>query len=449
MGSALVDGDCELWGLRKLGWYGRAWRRRKSSLDDLALTRAERQGEYGRVVAKELLKFPAYAPLLQGFAPYHDLVQAVTGVVADPAAVLEFPYDWRLSVEFNATDLAVKARRHLENWRVHPTYVSMRRDLPDTPPARLVLVAHSMGGLLARALPNDLDVRVTITLGTPLDGAAKAVLLLAKGVGAPLPLPRRKLYEAARTMPGVYDLLPSYRCVDDQSGDTDPRRLTPDDVARFGGSPELADQAFSYHRAMVNRSLPGEHIAVIGIGQPTDASVSLLGQEIKAHRHTFRLRGDVFQRDARGVLVRYREDGDGTVPLNSALPSGFRPTTLAQSHGAIAASDETIRSVCEIIAGRGPTMDRLGGEDLGLDLPDIVPTGSEVTIAINGVAAPNDAFVTIEDADGATIDDPSIHYWAHQWCVTTFFPKPGIYRVALADRSRTSPVVQFTLADEM
>jgi hypothetical protein len=67
-------------------------------------------------------------------------------------------------------------------------------------------------------------VRATVTLGTPFFGASKAVLLLGSGRGSPVPLPRARVRRLAVTLPGVYDLLPSYRCVSDGSTTAVPRR---------------------------------------------------------------------------------------------------------------------------------------------------------------------------------------------------------------------------------
>jgi hypothetical protein len=66
-----------------------------------------------------------------------------------------------------------------------------------------------MGGLLTRTLPNDLDIRATVTLATPFDGAAKAALILNTGRGTPLLLPRERLRAMAKTLPGLHDLLPT------------------------------------------------------------------------------------------------------------------------------------------------------------------------------------------------------------------------------------------------
>ena len=59
----------------------------------------------------------------------------------------------------------------------------------------------------------------------------------------------------AKTLPGLHDLLPTYRCLDDVDGDTEPVRLTPELVAEIGGDPELATASFAWH-AQVGASRP-------------------------------------------------------------------------------------------------------------------------------------------------------------------------------------------------
>jgi hypothetical protein len=69
------------------------------------------------------------------------------------------------------------------------------------------------------------DVRRVITLGTPLAGAVNALRGLASGRYLPLGLFATSLRDATRTMPGVYERLATYKCVDE--GDEDDGRARP------------------------------------------------------------------------------------------------------------------------------------------------------------------------------------------------------------------------------
>lgn len=310
MGSALYDTVAEktVWGLRP-GWYARAWSRSGPGMAPLAVSEDELAGRSTRVKPVALLTFPAFSPVLGGFEPYTPLVRAIRKVVRHSSAVLEFAYDWRLAVDRNGRLLADAMAAHLARWRE-------RSKRPD---AQVVLIAHSMGGLVCQALaaiPGAVaDVRAVITLGTPFDGAAKAAVLLGSGEGALLP--RRRLRAIAATMPGVYDLLPRYRCVDE--GDT-VRRVAPADVAALGGHASLASAAFDRHAARASVVIP-QHRAVIGVAQPTWCSLTVLDGVVTAHPYTFEVDADgELAREHTGLLVRRSGIGDGTVPRSSARP---------------------------------------------------------------------------------------------------------------------------------
>lgn len=448
MGSALESANGPLWGFRELRTYARIWSRRNPSLGELALTDDERDGRYGRVRATGLVEFPAWAPFLQGFEPYPDLVAAVRRVVAHPAAVREFAYDWRLPVAHNAGLLADAAAEHLKAWRNHCEYLAMLRELPDRRPARLVLVAHSMGGLLVRALPLvsgvALDIRATVTLGTPFDGAAKSAVILNRGEGGAVPLPRAQLRELAATLPGVHDLLPHYRCLD--TGNDDPSRLTPAEVAELGGDRDLATAAFDFHRRTAAVPLVG-HRAVTGTAQPTVQSLGLRAGTVIEHRHTFVLDpAGGFERNRHGVLVRIDDHGDGTVPRNSADLSGVGSMPLAQQHGALARTPEAIEIVCNVITGRDPDAPRLGDGEIGLSVPDVVAPGDEWPAVVTGVDGPNDASCVVADGDGRPVDHPPLHRRDGVWQATVVLPAPGIYRVTV-EGGGGSAVTQLVLAD--
>lgn len=387
MGSELVDAASgrTLWGLADPRWYVSAWTTGES-LRALALTDEERSGTHTRVRASRLLRFPAFAPMLAGFAPYTSLVAAVRQTAAHPAAVLEFPYDWRLPVAHNARLLAESAARHLEAWRTHPAHdESRRRARSDPGPARLVLVAHSMGGLLARHACRGPEfaalVRGVVTLGTPFYGAPKAVLLLASGDGSPVKLPRKRVRELASGLPGVYGLLPSYRCVRD--GD-DARAITTGDVTSLGGDAELADAAHAERELVRDTPLPG-HLQVVGAHQPTVQAVGLESGAAAALTVTLRP-------DGRHVDL----GGDGTVPRESAQLPQHPAMPFAQSHGAVASHADAILVVQDMLTDTrtGPWQ---GSGDLGLGIPDTAVAGEPVQAVIVGAEKAADVSCAVVD----------------------------------------------------
>lgn len=436
MGSALYDKVAAqwLWGLRP-SVLTRAWSR-SGGMDGLAVTEEELAGKSTRVQATGLLTLPAFSPVLAGFEPYTRLVRAVRKVVADRSAVLEFPYDWRLSVHHNAGLLAKAVDEHLSAWRQR-----LRR-----PDARVVLVAHSMGGLLCQemaAIPGALDlVRAVITLGTPFDGAAKAAVILAEGDGAPRPT--RRLRRVARTMPGLYDLLPSYQCLDE--GDH-VRVLTPSDVVGLGGVRQLAEAAADDRVKRIRADLP-RHRALVGIEQPTLSSLTMENGTATGHRYTFTLEGGDLARYPNGILKRPAGLGDGTVPRNSARPPSVPAFPIAQQHTTLAHSDQACDFVCDVLKhGEADTGERLTGDvAVGLDLPDVVRPGEVWTAMITGIAA-HHATCTVEGVETRVpVSTPQPRQEDGEVLVRVALPSPGLYRVRIGGGS--APVTQMVLAEE-
>lgn len=439
MGSKLEDDRGTIWGADDLPWYARVWTRKTTELPRLGLDEAEQRGEYGRVRATGLLKLPAWAPILRGFDPYTDLRKGIDQVVIHRDAVLEFAYDWRLPVEYNGVLLQQAAAAHLARWRQHPEYLRYRAELPDARAAALVLVAHSMGGMVVRAMPDPVDVRATITLGTPLDGAAQAALILNTGEGGPFPLPRVQLQQVGATMPGLYDLLPKYRCLEVPDPAQDPVRLTPDHVHLIGGRADLARAAIAAYERFRDRPLPGTHHALVGIEQPTPTTLSLNGNRVTGHPYTFEPTADGLARDRNGVLVRVLRHGDGTVPDNSSRPTDATPMALAQQHGPIAKSAESIRMVQNVLR-QGELGPRLGESVFGFDVPDVVTVGEPVSVALNGIDGPGDVSVVLYDQDNRVVDEPGVRYDPEheRFQVTLEFAEAGIHQLEVSGGGQTA-----------
>jgi Lecithin:cholesterol acyltransferase len=455
MGSVLVEAGTgrTLWGFTDLRWYVRAWTT-GAGLADLHLSDQERQGRYGRVRAAGLLRMPAYARILAGFEPYARLADQVRAVAAHPAAVLEFPYDWRLPVAHNGRLLAEAATAHLQRWRAHEAHDAARRRHPAGRAAQLVLVAHSMGGLLARYLSlipgaSD-DVRATVTLGTPFYGSVKAAVLLNTGRGAPLPARRplaallRRDADAgvralAATLPGVHDLMPTYRCLD--AGST-ARRLTPADVVALGGDAELAEAARDLHSKLAGARLVG-HRAVVGVAQPTPQSITLQNGVVRAHRYAC-------EGEPGAAPQRVDRAGDATVYRESASLHGGAHTYLPQQHGSLARTDEAIACAVHIVTERDPDAfgPPLGAGEIGLDLPDLVAAGEEWTAEVTGVENPRAARCQVRDAGtGRLVDLPPLEPRDGALHVRPHLPGPGLYSVHVAGSGR-SPVSQLVLAGD-
>ncbi|WP_405977976.1 esterase/lipase family protein [Streptomyces sp. NBC_00158] len=455
MGSELIETDTGrvLWGMRKALEYSARWHH-KTGMAALAVTEDERAGRTGRITAGRLLKFASWSPLLGGFEPYTNLVRGILPAVADRAAICEFAYDWRLPAAFNARLLADAIDRHMQAWTEHPAHRDALRRDRDGRPAQVVLVAHSMGGLLVRELariPGAMDrVRATLTLGTPFHGAVKATAILNQGRGAPVPLPHRQLRDLARTLPGLHDLLPSYRCIET---DDDMVAPTPADIALLGGDRELAEASLDRSAALRPVRIPG-HVMAVGIDQHTMQSMRLKDGVVIPQPYVFqRHADDSVMRDAIGRPLTDNCGGDGTVYRYAGHIAGTgEGGTYAQQHGALAACGSAIDRARGLLTGLRSLEDlgqRLGRGMTGLEAPDLVAVQEELEIVVTGDDDPRRMTCQIQDTGDTdrVVDSlrlPPRRDTSGALRVRCRLRNPGLYRIRVSGGSE--PVTRLILA---
>ncbi|MFJ5776395.1 hypothetical protein [Streptomyces sp. NPDC093094] len=352
---------------------------RHHGVERLAVTEAERRGAPGRLRPVRLLSVPAWAPLVGGLSPYSALIKGVGSVTLHDDAVLEFPYDWRLSAESNARLLAHAALEHLELWMRHQARrVSAYQEPADAP--KLVLVAHSTGGLVVRsALARSPELaratRDVVAIGTPFRGAPDAVTMF----GPPPPSMGRDTaayaaHAVVRTMPGAYDLLPETRCVLTEDGGL--RRLTADDVAAVGGDRALASAALDARRGRAAAGWQPRLHAVVGTAQQTVQSLAV--------------------REGRGRRATVDERGDGLVPMTAATPAEhvtYLP--VVGRHGSLPSSATVVNLVQEILTSgsggpRPPHAELRGSSGIANRLPGRTSPDAEAAPAASfGISSPS------------------------------------------------------------
>lgn len=254
----------------------------------------------------------------------------------EPLGVLLFAY---LRLKLSLRVAGFDAEFHPYDWR-HSVATAGRmlgERLAAVPRRKVHLVAHSMGGLVARAVlahPGAAKIGHIVQLGTPNRGAFAAV----KALRGTYPLVRRlatldlahDARELARdvftTLPGLVELLP------------DPAECEAFDPFRAGDWPRgprpRASLLAEARQALADLPLPDERFALIA----GDGRETLTG---------------VRRRDGR-LEFRRNAEGDGTVPLRLARLEGL-PTWLSDaSHGALPADDTVTRAVLELL-GNGFT----------------------------------------------------------------------------------------------
>jgi len=233
--------------------------------------------------------------------------------------LLEFGYDWRQDVRDSAGRLA----RAIDDWRA---------DGPVT------IVAHSLGCLVSRWYVERLGGRSKVDrlvlMGGPHRGTPGALAGLVLGPRIlPFGLMGDRLRAVAATFPSSYQILPTYACVVDGAGPVD---LLADDAWPDGPQLPLVRAAREFWAELgTASSVPAT--SIFGYGGRT-----IVG-----------LRGS---RDERRAWSRLEpvtgSDGDGSVPVASAILRETDIHPVQQEHGALFVdADVKMRLKLELAAG--------------------------------------------------------------------------------------------------
>ena len=261
---------------------------------------------------------PGLIKIVDGYTQLRKLIverfEVIPGRLEDekPANYFEFPYDWRRDNRVAARQLKALIDRKLPAWRTF----SGAKD------AKVLLIAHSMGGLICRyylevlnredrGRENWRDCKALITFGTPYRGSVKALKCLTE--------PYKKLFVdltgALRSFTSMYQLLPIYEAV--KVGDEYKRARDVDGIP--GIARERAAAGDSFYReiddaveARKGNADFQEHgykiIPIVGTRQPTFQSAELANGRLTVTHALPK------------IVPSILWDGDGTVPRASATP---------------------------------------------------------------------------------------------------------------------------------
>lgn len=290
------------------------------------------------------------------------------------------PFDWRRDIRVPAGLLARKSTEWLGQWR----------EQTNNPNAKIVLIAHSLGGLVASYFLNCMqgwrDTHTVINIGVPFRGAGEPLRFLANGPTNPdiasrlWPAARQRLSEIHRafgTMDSMYQLLPVYRFVD---RDGSPAYIHDVDVPGIDRARVL--QARALHDELNaacqnNREIEGYRDlkirSVIGTRQPTFQSARVV-EGILEMSHA-----DIGGRDI---------GGDSSVPRVSATPidgTEDNATFVANGHAALPADEAVFEQIQGILSGTQFDLslyrDSGGEAKITLRLPEIAVTGAPIEIS--------------------------------------------------------------------
>jgi pimeloyl-ACP methyl ester carboxylesterase len=295
----------------------------------------------------------------------------------------EFPYDWRRDNRVAARKLARESERWLADWR--------ERSGADD--AKLILIGHSMGGLISRYFLECLDgwrtTRVLLTFGTPYRGSMNAVTTLAHGMRKKIGPVGIDLSSLARSFTAIYQLLPTYPCVD--AGGDDLLRVA--DATLPNVDRAKAQAAFEFHEEIRLAVEDHEHDEeyrqgrydlrpVIGILQPTFQSVRLADGKVQLLRSH-----------------RGKDDGgDGTVPRVSATPRDAEREANAmfatERHASLQNDEPVLDQVTGVLSGLEIDWDAfreaVPAVGLSLDVEDLYPPGEPVRVRARPEEQPSD-----------------------------------------------------------
>jgi pimeloyl-ACP methyl ester carboxylesterase len=356
------------------------------------------------VVATELFN-NQLIPGFFGVDDYDGLSKTLKAAVKSPAQqFFKFPYDWRASNRWAAEALDAFIRPKLHEWRNG----AGGRD------AKLWLVCHSMGGLVARYFLEHLDgaalTRRLITLGTPHRGAPKALNALVNGLGLG-PLDFSKVI---RSFASTYELLPQYPVVRVGDGVDAPLSRVADffglsaalPVPNASGAPAPASgslsplpnidsarlkDALAFH-AVIRKPV----IQRMENGEESPYQISCIFNRRQTTPQSARWSSDTLEMsDDSPSPTPTTEDqafhrGDGTVPGPSAVPIEWQDTGKAiavnEKHVGMPSS-AVVTDILLNYASPLPTKEYMGDTSLdgtiGLSIPPLVMVGQPFDIVVD------------------------------------------------------------------
>jgi hypothetical protein len=391
------------------------------------------------------LALPGYVGLVAGIRAGFRDVRTDTArhdrAIQDPRAdLLLFPYDFRIGVRPAAVRLRDEIERRLD----------LLSGTERAKAGRVIVIAHSMGGLVARYWLGPLGGAgrgaALITLGTPHRGAAKALDWLVNGMVVG-PMRFRKVTAVLRGWQSVYDLLPRYRMVAVTGSERPlyPHELPPDSVRHVPGFAARAADAFAMHEEIrvswTDGAFP-EITPIYGRGHGT--------------LHRGRLDGARLTVEAADPdwLPNVGWAGDGTVPAISAIPIEMddRRGAWRWTPGTHLELGSTPEAVQVLAAYTSPALSAVHGAEpqgpwLGIDLDDTVlaDTPTPMGVRLLGVRPGPDTTV------GALVAGHRISFRQVAegiWEATLPSLPPGVYRV-LVQAVRVPDAGRLTLTKTM
>jgi hypothetical protein len=349
----------------------------------------------------------------------------------------EFAYDWRRDARAAARRLARESHAWLRAWRSRSGHAD----------ARLVILAHSLGGLVARHFLEVQEgwrqTRMLVTFGTPYRGSLNALEMLANGLRKAFGLV--DLSRLLRSLTSVYQLLPIYPCLDVGEGGL--VRVAETDRLEHV-VPARATDALHFHRqiaaAVEANRRDAEYlrhryrfVPIVGTDQPTSQSARLTagGRVEMLESHA----GEDW-------------DGDGTVPRVSGTPLELADeggeVYAATRHASLQNGPAVLTHVAGVLARERIDFGRYRAwaaapVKVALALEDLYGADEPVAVRVRAAEPPSPAMtgevVSVDDNRRvASLRFPAGH---EGWCPLEIPPlQPGVYRITVRARQVAAEV---------
>lgn len=378
-------------------------------------------------------KIDGYTALIDALRSQFNVKLGTIHAPEDDANLFPFPYDWRRDNRANARRLATFVERQLAAWRTASGNMT----------AQVILIAHSMGGLISRyyleCLGGHEQCRALITFGTPYRGSLNALNAIANGKRI---LRFFDVSSALRSFTSVYQLLPTYPVIKTDAGYmgvTETQGIEHLDLQRANDALNLFYRPMeeaATTRAQAGLSLPYRSILIIGTNQPTKQSAVLDSSAVAVSEEMPKI-------SRAQALPGY---GDSTVPFYSALPAGTRAFDHAlhfgiENHSALQCNQHLQQQLLETLHILQAGGDILGAESFA------VGAKPGLRLLLDDVYPPEGGMIRVEPVDIAddlgdllvrltALDDQRptgerrIPFADGAWRLELERPTPGMYRIS-------------------
>jgi pimeloyl-ACP methyl ester carboxylesterase len=370
---------------------------------------------------------------IDGYSKLADTIKARFDVT-EGENFFRFPYDWRRDNRVAARRLARESHGWLKRWR--------ERRNPD---AKLILVAHSMGGLVSRYFLEILegwrDTRALVSFGTPYRGSLNALDMLANGMRKG-PRGFLDLSTLGRSFTSVYQLLPIYPCL---AADGGPLVRVAEAVGVPNVDAAKARDALAFHREIEDAvTQHREDDAYTQRGYRVYPVVGIAQDTLQSGR----VRGDGVELLKSHDGMDYR--GDGTVPRVSATPIEYgsegRDMFAATQHASLQNADAVLVHLDGLINSLyfdlgGFRKPGLSPVKLAIEVEDLFWRGEPVRVRARPEREDVALVATLMHTDsGEAVGTMRLEDDVDVWKVAEFAPpRAGSYRVEVSGGSDVEP----------